>query len=174
MQHYKPYIMKQTSTNIYKTTIVCLSALILLISPPGFSQAPGKQGEGKKGVAPLLVGSWALDFDRSMLYSDTGSAARFISKKEGVKTRIRDSFSSRSMVFHDDGGYTFWVAPGKAITGSWSLSGNGQLILVRFADGRQIQHTIMKISPSELVFTVGRTSPVTRLFNVWGLTKLNR
>ena len=153
-----------------KIATICLLGLLIMSFSTRSLQA---QDKIKKSNAELLVGSWALDFDKSILYSNAAAIAHMNSLPEERKSRIQNSFSGRRITFHGNGVYTITSPAGKQANGKWSLSEDGKSIAVVLDNGEQMQHSILRLDSLKLVISIGKTQGGNRLFNVWELKKLN-
>ncbi|MFY0651639.1 MAG: hypothetical protein JXQ96_06375 [Cyclobacteriaceae bacterium] len=117
-----------------------------------------------------LIGTWALDYNKSIDQIDSSSKTHYDGLSNEKKNRIADSFTGRKMIFGEDGTYTLQLNRGMVVSGTWELT--DELTILIGLDGKQFEQKIISISSSEMLLNLGGDQSKNRLFRKWYLNKV--
>lgn len=153
-----------------KITITYLLGLVLM----AFLAGP-LQGQDKKTdkLAGLLIGSWQLDFEKSIEHSQLNPQVVFGRLPADRQGLIRKTFNQRKLIFLDKGICRMGISPGRQVSGSWELLNDRQTIAIKFEGGKRSKHKIEQISTTGMVLQLEKEKADKQLFEKWYLVKTN-
>ena len=131
------------------------------------------QGKSNKKNAERLIGTWGMDYNKSIGQVQSKSRSHFDTLKQEKKNRIKNSFSGRKITFQEDGGYILELRPGRQVSGTWKLQ-RDEVTLVINVEGKQFEHRIENISSSTMLLNLGGDQDKNRLFRKWHLKKISK
>ena len=153
-----------------KITMTCLLGLILLALLAGPLHAQGKKADK---TAELLVGTWALDFEKSIEHSQLNPQVVLGQPPAGRHELIRKTFNQRKLIFRENGVCQMELSPGKRITGSWELLYDQRVIAIKFEDDKRSKQKIEQISSTSMILQLEKGKAGKQLFDKWYLVKTN-
>lgn len=149
-------------THVLKTCLL-MAVLIAVINPT--------LAQSKKGIDPRdLIGTWELDFDKSIGQIKSKSKSHYDGLKNDRRDRIKNSFSQRKVTFGSGGSYVLDVRSDRQVTGTWKLVGDDTL-LISLNDGSEHYQKIEKVNPVSLTLNLGGAETKNRLFDKWSLKR---
>ncbi len=147
--------------------ILLLTAVMVSVS----AQRINAQGDSTKKNAERLIGTWTLDYDKSIAQAEPNSKMHYDSLKQERKDRIRTSFSGRKITFHKTGGYMLEIKEGVSSKGTWKLLDDQITLVIQLDHDRQYKQQIEVISTSTMTLNLGGDQKTERLFRKWHLQK---
>lgn len=153
-----------------KITMTCLWGLVFMAFLAGPLHAQGKKADKTAG---LLVGTWALDFEKSIEHSQKGPQIDLNGLSPDRVEFIRKAFEQRKLTFHKKGSCLMEFSPGRHVSGSWELLGDKQTIAIKFEDGKRSKQKIEQISATSMVLQLEKGKAGKQLFDKWYLVKTN-
>jgi len=145
-----------------------LSIVLFLIS----SEQTYGQSNSNKQNKEHLIGTWGLDYNKTINQIKADSKKNYDSLKVDKKEQIRTSFSSRKVIFSQDGTYTLIVKPGLDVVGTWQLKEDNITLVIVLKDNKSITQTIETINSSHMLLNLGGDQSTGRLFRKWYLENL--
>jgi len=158
------------NTNIYKShfKILLVTVLVLSFSMSGLYA----QNNSKNKNRERLIGTWTLDYNKSISQINSKAKIYHDSLKQEKKNFIKTSFSSRKMTFKKEGGYTLEIRHGKIKRGTWELLEDQTTLVLQMDDEKRYEQHIEKISTSTMTLNLGGDQSKGQLFQKWYLKKL--
>lgn len=151
--------------------LISLNRLILLIGIVliGTSQV---NSQNRTNNRDLLIGTWDLDFNKTIKDIKQDSRQYYDSLKVEKKNGIQASFSQRKMSFSSDGRFVLVVNPTKQVTGTWSLEEDEVTLYIVLDNGINMTQAIEDIGNSKLVLNLEKEGVSAHsLFDKWHLKK---
>lgn len=152
--------------NIIKSIVVIL---IITMTP----ESVLAQGNNTT-TADFLIGTWSLDFNKSISRVTTESKTYYNGLENDNKARIKNSFSKRKISFMSDGTYILEVREGKTLTGNWELNNDKETLNISMDNGKQLTQRVESINSSTMCLNLGGNQSARRLFNKWYLIKISQ
>ncbi|MEQ6121139.1 hypothetical protein [Reichenbachiella sp. MALMAid0571] len=147
----------------------CALATILMLSVSTLYA----QGNSNQKNADRLIGTWALDYNKSIGQIQSKSKSHYDTLKQERKDRIKNTFGNRKITFREDGGYVLELQPGRQVQGSWELLNDDVSLVITMDDGKQFEQRIENIGASAMLLNLGGDQDRDRLFRKWHLKKVS-
>lgn len=156
------------NTHILIKAITFLSFIFFLFT----TQSHGQVNSNKKN-AERLIGTWTLDYGKTINGIKQTSKDYYDTLKAEKKKGIQASFEQRKMTFSQDGTYTLVVNSNRQVTGTWKLNNDDvTLEIVLSEGGKAITQTIERIDNLNLVLGLGNNGSLNSLFDMLYLNKV--
>jgi hypothetical protein len=150
-----------------------ITSFIVVLCLLALSTGAFAQGKSNKKNAERLIGTWAMDYNKSIGQIKAKSKSHFDTLKQEKKNRVKNSFSSRKITFQKDGGYILELRPGQQVNGTWELQSDDATLLISLED-KQFEQRIENISTSTMILNLGGDQDRNRLFRKWHLKKITK
>ena len=131
------------------------------------------QGNSNKKNAERLIGTWAMDYNKSLGQAQSKSRSHYDTLKQEKKNHIKNSFSSRKITFQEDGVYILQLRPGQQVSGIWKLQSDDVSLHISIQD-KQFEQRIENISASTILLNLGGDQDENRLFRNWHLKRISK
>lgn len=155
-----------------KTILKNLAFILILTISNGSLVA--QESINNETVESLLIGTWALDYDKSIGQLEPEPKAYYDNLDDEKKGRIKNSFSKRKITFMEGGGYILEVSPEKQLHGTWQLQDHAKSLKIIMDGGNQLDQHIEDITGLTLYLDMGGNRSVNRLFRKWHLSKISQ
>lgn len=127
------------------------------------------------GIAQIkreqLIGTWIFDYTVSISKMEAKAKMHYDKMQEVSKNRFEKSFKDRKLSFNSDGFFSQQTADGMSISGTWTLSGNHQNIIMTNQQGNILELKIKKLSVSSLVLKPANTGKGQVMLSEWYFIK---
>jgi hypothetical protein len=153
-----------------KTVTVIGFTFLLLTTTQSYAQ-----GNSNKKNAERLIGTWVLDYDKTLQGIKQTSRDYYNTLKAEKKEKIQSSFEQRKMHFSQDGTYTLVVNAELQVTGSWQLKEDDiTLEIILSGSDKVITQSIEHIDTNKMILALGGSDASNSLFDKWHLEKITQ